>query len=150
MFTQLNPLLATCASLTLTIVANDDGTLSVTIIPKAKKDSENAAALNTPLLLTATPSELDGEFIGIITSYNNKRQSLAEQLEATEAVLEAAKKEAASKAVKAVKKSAGKPEKPKSESLDDDGDGGGDGEGEGSSTDTTSTTSSASADNLWE
>lgn len=107
MFVQLNQLLASCVSITLSMVANDDGTLSVTVVPKAKKDSEDAVALKTPLQLTATPEELDAEFVGMLVSYTNKRKSLSEQLEETEAVLEAAKKNSAAKAVKAVKKGAG-------------------------------------------
>lgn len=103
MFVALQTLLATVASITTSMVANEDGTITVTVMPKAKKDGGNAA-LNTPLSLTGTAEELDAEFATLLASYTTKRSSLAEQLETTESVLEAAKKEAATKATKAVAK----------------------------------------------
>ena len=106
MFTALQTLLATVAGLSISIVANKDDTITVTVIPKAKKEGGDAA-LNTPLQLTGTAAELDAEFVGIVANYSNKRMSLSEQLEATESILEAAKKEASTKATKAIKKGSG-------------------------------------------
>ena len=104
MFQALQTLLAVCASLSVTLVSNANGTITVTVIPKSNKGSENSAALNTPLSLTGTPEELDAEFVSILSKYTDSHKSLAEQLETTEAILEAAKKEAATKATKAVTK----------------------------------------------
>lgn len=106
MFQALQTLLATVASLSMNLVLNGDGTITVTVMPKGKKEGENA--LNTPLSITGTAEELDAEFAGILAKYNGKRLSLAEQLEATEAILEAAKQEASKKATTAVKKGSSK------------------------------------------
>jgi PRTRC genetic system protein E len=105
MFKALQALLAACASITQTMALNSDGTITVTIIPKATKGGDGNASLNTPLCLTGTPEELDAEFVNILTSYTAKRTSLAEQLESTAAVLDAAKKDAAATATKAISKS---------------------------------------------
>lgn len=106
MFAALKNLLATVASLSMSLVLNTDGTITVTVMPKGKKEGENA--LNTPLSITGTAEELDAEFAGILAKYDGKRLSLAEQFEATEAILEVAKKEASKKATTAVKKGSSK------------------------------------------
>lgn len=106
MFVALQTLLATLASLTVSLVDNKDGTITVTVIPKGGKDG---STLDTPLALTDTPENLDAEFAAILTSYTNKRQTLSDQLAATEAIIEAAQKEAAEKAKKTVTKSSKKP-----------------------------------------
>lgn len=105
MFKALQTLLAACASLSVFLVANDNGTITVTVIPKPKNDGDNAS-LNTPLTLTGTAEELDAEFAGIMSSYSEKRLSLAEQLAVTETILDAAKKESATKATQGIKKAA--------------------------------------------
>lgn len=109
MFTALQTLLATLASLTVSLAANTDGTITVTVIPKGGKEGNT---LDTPLTLTGTAAELDEGFAGILTSYANKRQNLSEQLAATEAILEAAQKEAADKAKKSIAKPANKTSAP--------------------------------------
>jgi len=159
MFTALQTLLATVAGITLSIMANDNGTLTVTLVPKPKKEG-GEAALNTPLSLTGTPEELDAEFANIVTSYTSKRQSLAEQLEATTAILEAAQKDASKKATKAVTKgkgaAAGTSEKASTESKTDEGGDDNDDESGGSSTageDAASAPAEAKSDaasNLWD
>lgn len=101
MFQELSAFLAHLASLSLTLVGNTDGTLTVTVTPKGAKV---AGALDTPLSLTGTPAELDAEFANILASYSAKRLSLAEQVAATEAILEAAKNEATEKAKKSIAK----------------------------------------------
>lgn len=121
MFTALQTLLATLAGITVSIVANADRTLTVCVIPKAKKEGGDAA-LNTPLNLTGTAEELDAEFANILTSYTNKRTSLSEQLAATEAILEASQKEATSKATKAVKKGGAKASETPAKPAGDDED----------------------------
>ncbi len=97
MFAELKPLLDNCFSVTIVLAAGSDDTLSVTVIPKAK-DGQNAV-LSTPLALTGTLAELDAEFAGLVTGFAAKRITLAQQLEATETILEAAKQEAAKSAV---------------------------------------------------
>ncbi|MDO9054384.1 MAG: PRTRC system protein E [Gallionella sp.] len=130
MFTELQILLATLASLTVSLAANTDGTITVTVIPKGGKEGNT---LDTPLTLTGTAAELDEGFAGILTSYANKRQNLFEQLAATEAILEAAQKEAADKAKKSIAKPANKTAAPVADEAvgSDDED---DDEGDASST----------------
>ena len=124
-FKSMQTLLTQVVSLSTSMVENEDKTITVTVIPKAKKEGEANASLNTPLVLTGTAEELDAEFANLLASYTGKRSSLAEQLEATEAVLEAAKKEATKKATKAVTSKPAKPVKPNEKSSgDDDGDDG--------------------------
>jgi PRTRC genetic system protein E len=160
LFTKLNLLLAACASINVIFTANHDGTLNVVVIPKGKKEGQEGeeGVLNTPLSLTGTPEELDAEFAHILESYTSKRKTLAEQLEATEAILEAAKKESQSKAAKAVTKSANKKsEKPKATSKDADEDEDENGEDDapaGESQQTATTTPAPAAtqsesDNVW-
>ncbi len=156
MFQALQTLLAACASLTVSLVANDNGTITVTVIPKANKDGDNNASLNTPLVLTGTAEELDAEFAEIISNYSGKRQSLAEQLESTAAILEAAQKESASKATKAIKKGAATPAQPSAPDHDDEEIGDGD-QGASKSTEGTAaiaaapvvTQATGDAANLW-
>lgn len=121
MFTQLSVLLKECASVSLILTMNKDGTLSVTVLPKPKATGEEAAALATPLTLTATPSELDEGFVQILMEYVGKHESLAEQLSNTTAILDAAKTESQKKATTALSKpSKSTPTKP-SVSADEDG-----------------------------
>jgi PRTRC genetic system protein E len=156
-FTALQPLLSSCASLNVMLVQNEDGTINVTVIPKSKKDGENQSPLQTPLSLVGNADELDQEFMGIITSYSSKRTSLAEQLEATEAIMDAAKKESAAKATKVVKKGAS-PAKVDSTSPesgdgeDDESNGGASASGsvEAGKVASSTATQPAAADNIWE
>ncbi len=122
MFTQLEALLKNCTNVTVILASNKDNTLSVTVLPKSKDTGDNAAALSTPLSLTATAAELDAEFVNVLGGYVNKHQSLAEQLENTNAILEAAKTESQKKATTAISKAAKPTEKAKpakAESSDD-------------------------------
>ena len=59
-----------------------------------------------PPVLTGTAEELDEQFVGLLKSYAEEHKSLAEQLEATRSILEAAKKDANKKAEKAISKGA--------------------------------------------
>ena len=125
MFAELKPLLDNCSSVTIVLAAGSDDTLSVTVIPKAK-DGQNAV-LSTPLALTGTLAELDAEFAGLVTGFVAKRTTLAQQLEATETILEAAKQEAAKSAVSVKKKALPKP----SSGVTDDDDGNDDDDDQG-------------------
>lgn len=101
-FQSLNSLLQNVSAITVTMTPATDGDITITVIPTAKKDAEKALA--TPIQLTGSPEELDAEFAALISRTATTRKSLAEQLDATEAVLEAARKDASSNATKAVKK----------------------------------------------
>lgn len=149
MFTALQTLLATLASLTVSLVSNGDGTLTVAVYPNGKKEGESA--LNTSLKLTGTAAELDAGFVSSVSSYTSKRSSLAEQLEVTEAIFEAAKKEAATKATKAVSKKGTAPAKSSTTAAsDNDGDGNGDGDDGEGHTASTPAAEAKSVDNLFD
>jgi len=97
MFSALKPLILG-GSLNLTLTGNADDTITVLVAPKG------AGVLSQPLVLTATAAELDAEFAQCIQNFANQRKGLADQLEATAAILDAAKKESAEKGVKAITK----------------------------------------------
>jgi len=99
MFQSLQSLLAG-GTLALSLTGNPNGTITVLVVPKGE------GALAQPLALTATAVELDAQFAECVSTYANSRKSLAEQMEATAAVLAAAKQESSTKAVKAITKSA--------------------------------------------
>lgn len=95
MFQALFPLLQQ-GQVTLVLNANADGTITAMVSQKAE------GALATPLTLTATPDELDADFATVVGTFGQQRKSLAEQLEATNAILQAAEKASANKATKAL------------------------------------------------
>ena len=99
MFQSLQSLLAG-GTLVLRLTGNSDSTITVLVVP------EGEGALAQPLALTATAAELDAQFAECVSSYVTARKSLTEQMEATAAVLAAAKQESATKAAKAITKSA--------------------------------------------
>lgn len=83
--------LAAGASLTLTLSADaKTGRMTINVIPRPHKDGDEPA-LAKALSLTATPQEFDAGFVAALRAYREARQSLAEQVEATREVLEAAK-----------------------------------------------------------
>lgn len=91
---------------TLTLIVSADaasGRMTVSVIPKPKDDS-GEAALRQPLSLTATPQEFDADFLAALRDYREVRASLAEQAAATKEVLEAAKSVSVKKASEAVSK----------------------------------------------
>lgn len=105
MFKELYAL-ASAATLTMIVSADEKtGKLTVSVLPKPKKDL-GEPALTKDLTLTATPEEFDTEFIEALRRYREKRASLAEQAEATNEVLEAAKSASAKKAAEAMSKAA--------------------------------------------
>ena len=105
MFVALKPLLAQCQSLSLLLTTDANGAIAVTVIPKAA--DKDAGALTQPLQLTGTAEELDEGFVAAISSFSVSRQSLKEQVDATNAILEQARKDAASKPSKAAGKAGG-------------------------------------------
>ena len=147
LFSTLQSLLSPGASLKLEVTMNDDATLSIIVCPKG-----NTGALSQPLVLTATAEEMDAGFIDVLQQYQKARQSLQEQVEATTAVLDAAKKSEEKKAVKALtsKPAPAVKEKitAKSSENDDDGDDLEDHDEASENTSTSGTAPSAPAGNL--
>lgn len=161
MFKQLLPLLETCTSLTIILASNKDGTISATVLPKSKQTGEESAALSTPLSIKATADELDANFAQVLNDYVSSHQSLAEQLENTQSILDAAKAESQKKATTAISKASTKSETPKvtkavtkpNDDGEDGNDDGGEESGDGESADDENTETkpaSASADSLWD
>ena len=104
MFTELYAL-ATTATLSMVISADDKrGTLTISVMPKPKKDV-GEPALTKDLTLTATPAEFDDGFVAALKGYREARAGLIEQAEVTKEVLQAAKEAAAKKAAAATKAS---------------------------------------------
>ena len=97
-FVQLMPLLAD-RTLMVIVSKADDQHLTLSLLPKRMKESENAA-LTTPLCCTGTPEELDRdlpthlrEFVaGQVTLTNNLAQIQRERDEAEKAAREELKK----------------------------------------------------------
>ena len=103
MFTELYAL-ATTATLSLVISADEKrGMLSISVMPKPKKDA-GEPALTKDLTLTATPAEFDEGFVAALKGYREARAGLIEQAEVTKEVLQAAKEAAAKKAAAATTK----------------------------------------------
>lgn len=103
MFTELAALVRANEKVVVTLTMQGD-LMSVVVVPVIKKAAD--AALTTPLVLSATPAELDEGFAQALASVTAARQSLAEQAEATKSILEAAKSSQSSKATKALVKAA--------------------------------------------
>ena len=97
-FVQLMPLLAD-RTLMVIVAKADDQHLTLSVVPKRMKDSENAV-LTTPLCCTGTPDELDRnlpshlrEFVtGQVTLSNNLAQIQRETEDAEKAAREELKK----------------------------------------------------------
>jgi len=103
-------LFALASNATLTLIVSADagsGQMTVSVIPKPKDDS-GEAALRQPLCLTATPQEFDAGFLDALRDYREVRTSLADQAAATKEVLEAAQSASLKKASEATSK-AGRP-----------------------------------------
>lgn len=116
MFQQLATLLGSCEKLVLTLALKGEQ-MTVFVAPSVKGGAESGLSL--PLVLTATPAELDAGFLDALAGYTTSRRSLSEQVEATTAVLDAAKTaqtQKASRAIANVGKSKSKPQLPNEES----------------------------------
>ena len=111
MFSELYAL-ATTATLSMVVSADEKrGTLTISVIPKPKKDM-GEAALTKDLTLTASPADFDSGFIAALTGYREARAGLIEQAEATKEVLQAAKEAVAKKAAEAATKASKPAAKP--------------------------------------
>lgn len=122
LFNRIAHLLAGNAAITLLITGSAEA-MTVTLMPKPVKTGDGREALATPMVLTGTADELDAGFCDLVEKFANKRKTLAEQFEATDAVLEAAKKASTEKAAKAVTKTAktiAKPSVAAADPSDDD------------------------------
>lgn len=117
MFTELAALVRASEKVVVTLTMQGD-TMSVVVVPVGKDAAD--AALSTPLALSATPAELDEGFAAAIAGVSAARQSLAEQVEATRSILEAAKTSQSTKATKALTKAAEPTASETSEEDDDD------------------------------
>lgn len=96
--------LATGATLTMIVSADEKtGALTISVLPKPKKDT-GEAALTRDLTLTASPEEFDAGFVEALRGYREVRQSLAEQAAATCEVLAAAKSLSTKAATEAITK----------------------------------------------
>ncbi|WP_225031113.1 PRTRC system protein E [Paraburkholderia sp. XV] len=100
MFQQLEALVRTSGKLQLTLKMDNDR-MAVVVVPQG---DGKEAALRQPLVLTATPAELDEGFAAAVISYSSAHASLSEQVAATAAILQEAEKSQASKAQKTLAK----------------------------------------------
>ncbi|KND54297.1 hypothetical protein BVER_05836c [Candidatus Burkholderia verschuerenii] len=104
MFVAIEPLLRTCAKLTLSLQMKGDE-MVVCVMPQG---TAKDAAMLQPLALTASAAELDAGFADALVAYTGAHASLAEQVAATTAILEAAKTTQVSKATKTLAKGSSK------------------------------------------
>ena len=100
MFQAIEALVRTTGKLVLSLSMDGDR-MVVVLMPKG--DSKEAV-LRQPLILTATPAELDEGFVASVQSYSSAHKSLDEQVAATTAILQQAEKSQAGKAQKALSK----------------------------------------------
>ncbi|MGY6123674.1 PRTRC system protein E (plasmid) [Paraburkholderia strydomiana] len=97
MFQQLETLVRSTGKVVMTLQAAGDQ-LAVFVVPQGAADP----ALRQPLVLTATAVELDEGFAAALLTYTGSHKSLEEQVAATTAILEEAKKSQVGKAQKAL------------------------------------------------
>ncbi|MDR5776911.1 MULTISPECIES: PRTRC system protein E [unclassified Caballeronia] len=108
MFATIEPLLRHCTKLTLSLQMKGDE-MVVCVMPQG---TAKDAAMLQPLALTAMAAELDAGFVDALAAYSSAHASLAEQVAATTAILEAAKTTQVSKATKTLAKGSSKPALP--------------------------------------
>ncbi|MDR5776361.1 MULTISPECIES: PRTRC system protein E [unclassified Caballeronia] len=146
MFVAIEPLLRHCTKLTLSLQMKGDD-MVVCVMPQG---TAKDAAMLQPLALTATAAELEAGFIDALVAYTGAHASLAEQVAATTAILEAAKTTQVSKATKTLAKGSSKPALPApgrmSTDADNDDDDASDDAAEGQSTAPTASSASSAAD----
>lgn len=131
MFAAIEPLLRHCTKLTLSLQMKGDE-MVVCVMPQG---TAKDAAMLQPLALTAMAAELDAGFVDALAAYTGAHASLAEQVAATTAILEAAKTTQVSKATKTLAKGGSKPALPApgrstSDADNDDDDASDDAEGQ--------------------
>ena len=105
MFVAIEPLLRHCTKLTLSLQMKGEE-MVVCVMPQG---TAKDAAMLQPLALTATAPELEAGFVDALAAYTGAHASLAEQVAATTAILEAAKTTQVSKATKTLAKGGSKP-----------------------------------------
>jgi PRTRC genetic system protein E len=148
MIKQILQIAKSCVSLNILAVATADGGLSLTFIPKLKDGADPLMA--TPVTLKGTPEELEEGLAAALDTIHSKRQTLAETVEAAQAVLAQATKDAAEKATakKAVKAKPATTSKPVTSDQSDnteDEDEDSDGDGSADASDAQSPTAATSA-----
>ncbi|MCP3712288.1 PRTRC system protein E [Paraburkholderia sp. CNPSo 3274] len=100
MFQELEAFVRETGKVTLTMKMAGD-LMAVVVMPCG--DSKEVA-LRQPLVLTASPADLDEGFVEALQSFHGVHRSLAEQVSATNEILQAAEKSQAGKAQKALSK----------------------------------------------
>jgi len=123
MFAALASILGPNQTLDISITAGADGVMKVIVKPQLVKGSNAALAL--PLALSATPQELDADFVGTLMQYAGERTSLQQQVDVTTTILAEAKASEVGKATKSIKSSAkpsAKTDGGAGDNGDDDGD----------------------------
>ncbi|HEM7888254.1 PRTRC system protein E [Burkholderia cepacia] len=138
MFQALEPLLRSAEKLVLSLTMDGDNVV-VFLTPAGGKD----AVLRQPLILKATAAELDEGFAAAIGSFTAAHQSLGEQVQATNAILEAQQQTQVKKAQKALSKSS-TPAAAQAATADD-ADGADDEDGEGAAATSAASTPSLAA-----
>lgn len=120
MFQELEPLIRSAEKVVLSLAMEGDR-IVVVVIPSGGKD----AALRQPLILKALAAELDEGFAAAVRSFTAAHQSLGEQVQATNAILEAQQQTQVKKAQNALSKSStpAAAEAATAGDADDDGDG---------------------------
>ncbi|RQV14895.1 PRTRC system protein E [Burkholderia cenocepacia] len=120
MFQELESLIRSAEKVVLSLAMEGDR-IVVVVIPSGGKD----AALRQPLILKASAAELDEGFAAAVRSFTAAHQSLGEQVQATNAILEAQQQTQVKKAQKALSKSStpAAAEAATVDDADDDGDG---------------------------
>ncbi|KVK87862.1 hypothetical protein WJ47_12710 [Burkholderia ubonensis] len=135
MFQALESLIRSAEKLVLSLAMEGDR-IVVVVIPSGGKD----AALRQPLILKATAAELDEGFAAAVRSFSAAHQSLGEQVQATNAILEAQQQTQVKKAQKALSTSS-TPAAAQAATADD----GDDGDGEGAAATSAASTPSPAA-----
>ena len=106
MFAALASILPPNQTLDLTITVTAEGLMKVVVKPQLVKGTN--ASLATPLALSATPQELDTDFVDTLMQFAGHRTSLQQQVDVTATILAEAKATEVTKASKAITKSSGK------------------------------------------
>lgn len=114
-FQNLKKLLEGAQAVTVIIVPADEGRIAVTLTPKLGEKADPTLA--RPMSFVGTAEELDAEWGNLIGGLATARRSLAEQLAAVQAEMDAAKKAATKKAAAPAKTVP--PAKPAAVSIDD-------------------------------
>lgn len=126
MFAAIASILSPNQTLDLSITLAADGSMKVIVKPQLVKGTNVSLAI--PLALSATPQELDTDFVGSLMQYSGQRTSLQQQVEVTATIMAEAKATEVTKASKAIKSNAKPAAKPASNTGDDHEDGDNDGD----------------------